>query len=355
MSTNEEIVKELVEKTGCDRFLAGMLLRFTGWDLDGAKRILEAVPKDIFTVKLKFITQITGYYGAFFFCYDEKEARIKRVIGVISDDREVGKIELATHWSKFEEILYDYAKTKKVDGLKIEQLKNRIMDNEFVTKLSTILKVGEPVKGEVLNNFFVDELYNVITDTNIAVKFATEMTDAFELNKSKDTLQAEGGGGEDLRPEEVDEEIERKSAQKRKDQSLIVLRVDPVLSPVSGTEIKELEFGDEIQVRITDERDIADYLAELLGGKVDSIRVPLFSKIIEVKELEGESIGVFTQFGPGIVGMFKVPADAKVVTKREENTESPVVRERREVNPLIVIGGIVLVIIVFIFLIFLYR
>ncbi len=353
---NDETVKKLVETTGCDDFLATMLLRFTGGDVDGARRIIEAVPKDIFVVKLKFITQITGYYGVCFFCFDQKEKRITRFVAVISDDKEIGKFDLQTDWYEFEEQLYGYSRTKKIDGLKIDQLKNRLISDEFISRVSPVLKPGQPVRNEVFNNLIVDELYNIFADTNIAVKFNIEMTDAFRLNKNRDLHSEEAQVGESLNTEDVDKKREKRGYEGRKDQSLIVLRVDPVLSPVSGSEIRELEFGDEIQVRITDDRDIADYLAELIGGKVDSIRVPVFSKIIEVKELEDDDVGVFTQFGPGIFGMFKVPADAKVVTKiDEEESRAPVRHGRKEINPLIVVSGIVVVIVIFILLIFLSR
>ena len=357
MSSNEELITELVASTGCDRSLAGMLLKFTSWDLDGARRIIEAVPKDIFALKIKFITQITGFFGALFLSYDAKKREIKRYIAIITDDKEMGRIDIEKHWTEFEEELYAHARTKKIDGLKVDQLKKRMVGEEFISKLANVLKVDRPVKKELLNNILVDELYNIVTDTNIAVKFNIEMTDAFELNKGKDVSKIGDITGEDLNPEEADTEIERPEQRERVDQSLIVLSVDPVLSPVSGTSIQDLEFGDEIQVRISDEREIADYLAELLGAKVDSIRVPIFTKIIEVKELETGNLGVFTQFGPGILGMFKVPEDVKIATRGilEEEPSSVEKGKRKEVNPLIVVGGIVTVLIIFIVLVLISR
>ena len=67
MDNNKELITQLIQETGCDREIASMLLKFTGWDFDGARRIIEAVPKDIFVIKCKFITQIAGNYGSFFF------------------------------------------------------------------------------------------------------------------------------------------------------------------------------------------------------------------------------------------------------------------------------------------------
>jgi hypothetical protein len=359
MSSNENMITELVESTGCDFTLAGMLLKFTGWDLEGARRIIEAVPKDIFAVKIKFITQITGFFGALFLSYDEKKKEIKRFIGVITDDKDLGSLSIEKHWRDFEDELYTYARNRKIDGLKVDQIKKRMTGEEFISKLSNVLMVGRPVKNDMLTNTLVDELYNTFTDTNIAVKFSIEMTDAFELNRGTKQSQIGDITGRDLDPDEVDVEVERRDTATRhqRDKSLVVLSVDPVLSPVSGVSIQDLEFGDEIQVRITDEREIADYLAELLGAKVDSIRVPIFTRIIEVKELETGDLGVFTQFGPGILGMFKVPEDVKVATRSSAEEESvPVERKtRQELNPLIVVGGIVAVLIIFIILVLITR
>jgi hypothetical protein len=349
---DDVMVQELVQSTGCDSKLATMLLDFTGGDLEGAKRIIRAVPKDIFAIKAKFITQITGYYGAMLFCYDEREKNVVRAICVVTNEKEIGSIDLVQHWLEFEDHLYEYMRTRRVDGSKIEQLKGRLLDKELANRISKILKVGQPLNEDVLNNLLVDELYGCFSDTNIAVKFQIQMTDAFELNRGQDIEVSEKEDA--LSTEEVDEEIQDQGKQKKADQSLIVLKVDPVLSPVKGTEIKKLEFGSNIQVRITDERDIADYLATLLGGKVESMRVPIYAKIVEVKDLESGNVGVLTQFGPGIMGMFKVPSDVKVVSKQEEEDEEPVQvvsGKKKELNPLWVVGGIVFIIGIFIILI----
>jgi len=357
MKENDVGVKEIVESTGCDSRLAVMLKKFTGGDVEGAKRIIRAVPKDVFVIKVKFITQVTGYYGAFLFCYDEKENNVKRAVFVVSDEKDIGAIDISQTWLDFEAALYNYMRVKRVDGAKIEHTKNKFLGGEFAARLSGVLKGGRPPNDEVMNNLLVDELYTVFSDTNIAVKFTVDMTDVFELNKGQETTADEGG--ETLNPEEVEEEIESARMHKTPDVSLIVLKVDPVLSPVKGTEIKKLEFGDNIQLRISDERDIADYLAVLLGGKVDSIRVPIYAKIVEVKELESGNVGVLTQFGPGIMGMFKVPSDVKVVSSQDDEDDSrPAVagkEKKKELNPLWVVGGIVIILGIFILLISMSR
>lgn len=357
MNLNEDIIKQFIQETGCDIKIANMLLKFTGGDYDGAKRIIKAVPKDIFAFKAKFATQILGYYGAIFFCYDEKENKIKRLISAVSNEKEIGKIDISSNWRDFEKEVYSYVSDKVIDGLKIEQLNKSVIEKEFIKKTAKILGIGKTVDEELLNNLLVNELYNVFPDTNIAVKLNVDKTDVFELNIGQEDSEPEAEVEKTADTERIRNGTESKLDGVRIEKSLIVLKVEPVLSPVHGVEIKELEFGDEIQVRITDERDIADYLSELLGAKVDNIRVPVFTKIVEVKELEGGNAAVLTQFGPGIMGMFKVLTDARVASgiETEPERKESALKGLREINPLFVAGGIVMVFILFLFLIFLSR
>lgn len=352
MNTNDDMVNQLAQSTGCDFQLASLLLKFTGGDINGAKRIVEAVPKDIYAVKAKFVTQITGYFGAFFFCYDERENRVRRFISVVTGDKEIGKLDIKRDWRSFEEEIYRFARERGVDGLKIEQIKKRLTDSEFISKVRNILKYGESAERSVTHNLFVDELYNVFADTNIAVKFDIEMTDAFELNKGQ--MLKEDNGEKKGEAGETESVIKGDKGKEKK--TLIVLDVEPVLSPVRGVPAKKLEYGDEIQVKIVDEKEIADYLAELLGGKIDNLRIPIFTRVVEIKELESGNLRILTQFGPGIVGTCKVPSYVKVNTNKDITYHvSERMPQRRDINPLFVIGGIVIVVVLFILLIILSR
>ncbi len=352
MNRDDMLVKQFTQDTGCDEELASLLLKFTSGDLEGAKRILKSVPKDIYILKAKFITAASGYYGALFICYDEKESIIKRYIAIVANDKEIGKIDIVKDWREFEEELYYFLRNRVIDADKVEQLDKLFNSKEVVKKIANIFRAGKTLKNDEIHNLINGVLFNVFTDTNIAVKFDVELTDAFELNKGRVS------GVEEAEEVTEIEDVGMREAQREKnraglgkDQSLIVLKVEPVLSPVKGIEIKSLEFGDEVQVRITDERDIAEYLTGLLGGKSQGVRVPVSTKIVEVQELDDEYVGVLTQFGPGIMGMFRVLSDVRVVTEgeiEEPETQSPY--KIREINPVIVIGGIVLGIILFILL-----
>ena len=346
-----------MQETGCDHDLASMLLKFTDGDLDGARRIFKSVPKDIFVIKAKFVTAVSEACGAFLFCFDEKENKITRFIFVISDNKDIGKLDLTKGWRDFEEELYTYLKRTVIDNLRVEQLEKSIQSKEFAKKIGSALKSGKPLKRETVQNLLIGQLYNIFPDSNIAVKFYIETTDAFELNKAYREKGEEAEEVEEVENKEKREEAEGKKHPLRgKDQSLIVLKIEPLLSPVKGTELRFLEYGDEIQVRITDNREIADYLSELLGGKVQGERVVVITRVIEVQELDEGYVSVLTQFGPGILGLFRALGDVKITTGMEMEEERAEFGPKKwEVNPLLVVGGIALGVILFVLLLFLSR
>jgi hypothetical protein len=346
-----------VQETGCDNELASMLLRFTNGDLDGARRILKSIPKDIHAVKAKFVAETSGSYGAFFFCYDEKENRVKRCISVISDDRKIGKVDVKKGWRDFEEDMYDLLKNSFMDAQRIEQFGKSVQSKEFLKKIGAVFRTGKQPKNEAVHDLLVGILYNIFPDTNIAVKYGLETTDAFELNKG---LQYGVEAAAEV--EEIDEKEKKiteegvKQAGGRADQSFVILKVDPVLSPVRGTEISQLEFGDEIQVKITDERKIGEYLSDLIGGRAQGERVPVIAKVVEVQEMEEGYASVLTQFGPGVMGLFRALSEVRIATDTEiEEDHAPAGMGGREINTAIVVGGIVLGVVLFMLLLFLSR
>jgi hypothetical protein len=72
--------------------------------------------------------------------------------------------------------------------------------------------------------------------------------------------------------------------------------------------------------------------------------------------LDDDYVGIYTQFGPGIMGSFMLPADAKIVARRERIEEEELPEGgRREIHPLVVVSGIVVVIFVLILLMFVSR
>lgn len=64
------IIQQLVSSTGVDHKLAKLLLEFTGGDLEGARKIIDAIAKTIAVIKVRFITQKTNWAGTILIIYN---------------------------------------------------------------------------------------------------------------------------------------------------------------------------------------------------------------------------------------------------------------------------------------------
>ena len=75
----------------------------------------------------------------------------------------------------------------------------------------------------------------------------------------------------------------------------------------SGKEAGRLTEGDVIVSQITDTRDIAHYLAHLIGGRRDDL--PAIVKKVNVLSGNAE---VLVYYAPGIIGIARVASDLRV-------------------------------------------
>jgi hypothetical protein len=116
---------------------------------------------------------------------------------------------------------------------------------------------------------------------------------------------------------EKEEKISKKEKQEPGEKITVTLEIEPVLDSEKGISLKELRKGDQILVKIRDSRDIARYLATLLGGKKGSQDLPLSTSIEEIRVEEGQRYVLITRFSPGVLGKTILSGDLKVrLTKR---------------------------------------
>ena len=106
-----------------------------------------------------------------------------------------------------------------------------------------------------------------------------------------------------------------------KEVMMVNLRIDPVLAPIGGIDIERTYVGDEILVKILDERDIARYIADLIGGRDDSgIPRAVWGRIANnQKSQETGNNLINLQFGPGLFGTFSIGSKVRVQIKEREN------------------------------------
>ena len=78
------------------------------------------------------------------------------------------------------------------------------------------------------------------------------------------------------------------------------------------------EIGSRVLAKIVDQRDIAQYLAHLLGGKKEEEIVPLTIAVDKI-EIDQDNVKVYTRFSPRVVGLSCLCLQDKVkIIKKEK-------------------------------------
>lgn len=350
---SDEKILELQEQTNCDPLLAKLLIKFTGGDTNGAMEILRSVDRDIFIVKGKFIGQTINLYGTFIILYNVKLKSFDKVeVLAKSEDKAAIEFDFEKKWDQFAEDIVAFKKRDITEISIHEKFMNYINSQRthifFDSKLNS--RKEKETSEEEFKRFFVDVVSAVIGDVDVAIKLRLERTDIFDVNKAKT--------GSFFIEEDLDEPDEQK-IDKTSDNQFLFLDIEPVLSPVSGKSISDIEPGDRIGVKIIDERPVASYICELLNGK-DSNSNLLKTVFAKLKDLEKTDDGYFlsVEFGPGIYGNSYFAEDVKIEVPEEDKKESRVKKEKSKsekeskevkenffVKNMWVIGGVTLLII----------
>ncbi len=81
----------------------------------------------------------------------------------------------------------------------------------------------------------------------------------------------------------------------------------------------KLKKGDLVLAKIVDQRDIAQYLAHLLGGKKEEKIIPLAIAVDKI-EVDEKKVKVYTIFSPRVVGISTLSLEDRVKIVKKEKT-----------------------------------
>lgn len=310
---SDQKIIQLQRDTGCDVALAKLMLKFTAGDVDGALNIIKSVEKNIFVFRLKFIAQTSKIYGTLSFIFNTKTKTIDKLYCVVKrEDKTAIEFDFEKTWNiTFEEII-SYYQNNIIDIELQNKILSAINTNKTVSLLENKLTTKKEIDENSIKNYFTDILINISGDVSVAVKSKIDKTDIFEINRGSLTDTENDTTKEDLKKEEI---------KKEKDQDqILLLNIEMDLAPVDGVQISELQIGDLIGVKITDDRPIAEYICTLLNAKDPVTKQPLtlFAELKDIKVTES-GIVVRVEFGPGIHGVAHYGEDVKIrVTDKED-------------------------------------
>jgi len=281
---------------------AQRLLQFTKNDLEAAIKILESTEESVGIVKGKFLSSKKLFNGAFLFAYNFELREISYFLVLVSTDSSLSRINIEQNWKNFYTDLSHYAESNFVNMEISREIEMTLLSPENLKYIMSFFININNIDQVNLRRFLLSEIAKVVMDSALAIKTAVEATDIFSLQNF-------------LKQNPLGTKLNKKTAKNIC--VLINLAVEPVLAPIGGIEIGNLEIGDEILVKLKDEREIAQFILNYINSetlKTGAIFGSLFSK--ELDEVTG-NYGVKLEFGPGIFGSFVIGNKVRVQARKK--------------------------------------
>ncbi len=294
----EDKIHLLMEETGCDQGEAELALASAGYDLEKAVRTIAGLLRHIVVLKGKFQAPARNLYGLVVLIADTRRGALLRIRAVVSYNPALFETALEGDWYDVERILYAYRLgegTLQQVSQDLEKLLGDRWSGAEGVRFHVWLRDGETQRivesGErLVSAYFSGE------SVSLALVREELNLDQYRRVRREDLPAAApsaGGAGESL-------------ALK------VSLEEDP-----AGLPAREVVPGDGVRALLTDERDIAQYLSKLLGGR-SSEGVKALPAPVESVTSEGEGLRFQVRLSGSVLGLARVKPDARLRVDRRE-------------------------------------
>ncbi len=301
-------LQQLIEETGIDPKLAKSLLIFTGGDVEGAKKIISSFEKNIGCLVVKFALNSIKAYGLFILLINLHQNKIEKMYLTISDNSQLMSVDLLKDVNEIKQLIRVTEVTSDFIYI-IKALEDKLNNAKYLEKLYPILKsTNQEHFSDAIINFFSALINEITTEVNIVIKHRYTQIDPFEMGK----IIAEGS--EEIADESQNNQNneEKKESFSNNQLSFIELECEPIYSPIKGIDVGILQEGDFLKVRISDDREIAQYLSKLLINIEEQNTDGINAKIISKENLYENLVKFVVEFGPGILGKVICGTDVKI-------------------------------------------
>lgn len=274
-----------MEETGCEQGEAELALELAENDLEKAIKTIASLLRHIFAVKGKFSFPDKSLFGLLLIVINTKTQEILRLYTVVSYNPALFENSPEMDW---------YALEKTIFSFRLDEGSLPDFTQELEHKMRTYLLE----KKEILVKCDTAEIKTLLSDSfkpeNVNITLLTE-----ELNLTQFRRLPSDDGSPNAKAEVSGSEP-----------GTVWLEVD-IVEDANGREASRLAEGDVVLARITDTRDIAHYLAHLIGGRREGEMIPLPAVIkkISVNDCDSEAQ---VHFAPGIIGIARVKNDTRL-------------------------------------------
>jgi hypothetical protein len=298
-------IQLIIEETGCDSEQAQLVLNSTDNNVEKAIKIINSLLKQIVVLKGKFRAE-NSIYGLLILIADIKLNQVLRLANIVTYNPNIYQTSLEKPWHDFERNLYALRLgegslqdlTQKLQ----EHIKNLISSDKKDELFEALIQNNR----EALEKQLIGKIEMVSQDENIKLDILLEEVNLLQFKELK---------------EKVDEDIAklqlREVLVKPEEAMSLVLQVEMVTSAdKKGIPAGDLQPGAMVWARINDQRDIAQYLAKLLGGRVkkNGVKEEIIPLAVPVEEVSigGEGTSIKVRFGPAVIGEAIMAEDERV-------------------------------------------
>ena len=275
----QENARLLMEETGCEQGEAELALELADNDLEKAIRTIGSLLRNIFALKGKFCFPSKNLYGLLLIVVSAKTQEILRLHTVISYNPALYENSPEMDWYALEKLIFSY----RLDGGSLP---------DFTQGIEEKLRSYLLSRKEAFASCDPSELSGLLTGFFSPDKVVVSLR-AEELNLAQ--FRRLPGG---------ETEPSAKSIPQTREPGAVWLEV-VVVEDKNGKEPKQLMEGEVVLSQIADTRDIAHYLAHLIGGRREGSMIPLPAVVKQVIAGDDEC-DVHVYYAPGIAGVARV-------------------------------------------------
>ena len=281
----QEKIRLLMEETGCEQGEAELALELADNDLEKAIRTIESLLRHIYALKGKFFFTLKNLYGFLMVVVNKKTQEILRLRMVVSYNPALYENSPSMDWYALEKLIFSY----RLDEGSLPDFTQEIeqkMQAYLVSRRDILVRCDTAEMGNLFNEFFSPDKVNislVVEELNLA---------QFRQMPSNDSAPS------------------AKVAAPENEPGAVWLQVDFV-EDKNGREASRLVEGEVVLSQITDTRDIAHYLAHLIGGRREGELIPMPAVIKKLSAGKDES-EAHVYYAPGIMGIAHLKSEFRV-------------------------------------------
>lgn len=285
MADNARLV---IEHIGCEEGLARLALAMCDNNVDDAVNNFEQLMSGASIIKGKVRSKITGVHGLFLGLLDVPQHRFVRIATVLTDDPSVYDTTLNGNWFVLERKIYTVRLCAGWLQNATREMEHRLFHDlqaEHATAFFDAVKERKYDETKALLHALISEIQAL---PNLELELIVEhMGSAYHTTKK-------------VRPQAVYDVPTEQTEHGMETQ--IELMVQLVHNGSDTIHAQDLVRGDMVMTEIVDDRDIARYIAHLLGGLEGDQRVPLYAVVEDIVR-DGVQMHVKLRFSPGIAGI----------------------------------------------------